>query len=174
MPLGDTTSFADHTDPVQLKEIMRPAQVASDWITAIDAGGVDDDDNAAADISNPEGQIITGTRKWISVKGRGTTLLLRFLYDDGLTGITDPVLQVFGRLKDTEKAMRLTNKNKAVDITMATAANDTTDGTMKYTTVDNDTQAIDLKGCDEILIGVKTKLAGTGTTSNALVEAKVI
>ena len=56
-----------------------------------------------------------------------------------------------------------------------TGADDTTDETETYLyTIPSYADAFDCLGCEEIVIGVQTALAGTGTTSTAILQAKFI
>lgn len=154
-----------------VKEIVAPCSLTQNWTTAISAGGPAVQDSAS--ITNPTTQITADTRVLLRRGGVGTSLILRLAYDDGLTSITNPVVKVFGRTgNDVWQALR--NKSGSLTTTLTTAATDTTDGTLLYTNPAFDTEAIDCLGCDEILVGVETALAGTGTTSNAVIQAKII
>jgi hypothetical protein len=156
-------------------ELSRPMAVTNPWVQVIDAGGMDDTDNSGSDITNPDTQIGDTDHHLLKINKRGTFLQLRLAYDDGLTGITHPVVQAFGRNSDAEQWQRLQTLGDAVDVTVTTnEAADVTDGTLKYTTPDPVHQTIDLDATDEVLIGVKTALAGTGDATTAVLQAKLI
>jgi hypothetical protein len=52
--------------------------------------------------------------------------------------------------------MVLPNKAGDIDITISDSSTDTTDGTTTLTTVDPDAHVVDLLGCNQIIVGVKT------------------
>lgn len=163
--------------PNQSYDSVCPISVTAPWQNVIDAGGMDDQD--AATITNPTTQITASTRHIYQRKGAGTNLILRLVYDDALTAITDPVVKVFGRANGSEVWQLLKNGASGITTTITTQASDdgatdVTDGTYLYTTPDFATQAIDCLGCDEILVGVQTILAGTGTVTTAYLQAKII
>lgn len=150
-----------------------PASLTAQWVTIIDAGGADDQD--AATITNPTTQIVLSTRHILLRGNQGTILLLRLVYDDGLTSITNPVVKVFGRSLSTEIWQLLKTKAAALTGTLTTATStDVTDATNNYTTPDYDTQSWDCLGCAEILVGIQTALAATGTVTTAYIQAKII
>jgi hypothetical protein len=127
----------------------------------------------AATITNPTTQITRAGTNLLTVQGRGTFLIVRLAYDDGLTSITNPTVKVFGRGNSGEPWRILRTRGGALSAQLLTAATDATDGTLDYTTPDLTTNVWDLQGCDQILIGVEVALAGTGTVSNSRIEALV-
>lgn len=146
--------------------------MTSGWVTVISAGGPATQD--AATITNPDTQITTSTRSIFRRRGAGTILLLRLGYDDGLTSITNPIVKVFGRT-DLNTWMVLKDVAGNLTVTLTTAAStDVADGTLLYTAADVASTSIDCLGCEEILIGVQTALAGTGTVSNSIIQVKVL
>jgi len=156
-------------------ELSRPAAITQKWQNAITAPGIASSDNSGNDITDPDDQIDGLTRHILKVAKRGTFLQVRLLYDDGLTSITDPVIQIFGRYDDTDQWQRLRNLSNSVDVTLTTATSlDVTDGTLKYTDPAFDAHTVDLNATDELLIGVKTALTGTGTVNTAILQAKLI
>lgn len=157
--------------PDNLYGAVAPCSISGPWITVIDAGGMDDQD--AATITNPDTQIILSTRHEIIRGLVGTLLLLRLVYDDGLTLITNPVVKVFGRTGSQAWQLLKTGAG-ALTATLTTAATDTTDGTYLYTTPELNSQTWDCLGCERLLVGIETALAGTGTVTNAYLEAKII
>ena len=157
-------------------ELSRPTAIAHEWKDAIGAGGIASTDNGGSDITNPTSQIDGLTKHLLKINKRGTFLQVRLVYDDGLTSITDPVVQIFGRYSDEQMWQRLRTLSNLHDVTLVTdqTTADVTDGTDKFTDPLFDAQTIDLNATDEILIGVKTALAGTGTVSTAVLQAKLI
>ncbi|TXH58991.1 MAG: hypothetical protein E6Q97_00850 [Desulfurellales bacterium] len=148
-----------------------PVGGQSNWQTLIAAGEVATLD--AATLTNPDTQIAS-TRAPIKLLGGGTNLLVRLKYDVGFALTTNPVIKVFGRT-GTDGWMPLVNQAALTLTTLVIdTTNDTSDGTFKYTTVYVSLQAMDLLGCQEIVGGVTTALSGVGTTSNAVVQFKVI
>lgn len=145
----------------------------SSWEIAISAGGIATQD--AATITNPSSEIAS-TAIILKRGGKGTLLVVRLQYDDGLTSITDPVIKAFGRTgSDVWEPLKTRASTPAVTFTVATGADDTTDETETYLyTIPSYADAFDCLGCEEIVIGVQTALAGTGTTSTAILQAKFI
>ncbi len=120
----------------------------------------------AATITNPTTQITDASRQILKrgpqtdgtyASNEGSLLIVRLGYDDGLLGITDPVIKVFGRKDSTEARTLLRTKTGALNATLTTAPTDVTDGTLNYTTPDLDRLGWDVQGCREILIGIETK-----------------
>ena len=155
-------------------EISRPMMAAFEWQIAIEAGGLTSTDNSGSNITNPDTQLVTGTRNVLKINKRGTFMQFRVSYDDGLSSITDMVIQVFGRFDKDEPWQRLKNLNDSVDVTVVTASADVEDGTLKYTDPDAQDQTVDLNATDEVIVRVKTALAATGDPSTAVLHAKVI
>lgn len=156
-------------------EVVCPVQIPNQWVDAIDAGGVDAAD--ATPIVNPDTQIVASDHHILNVGLAGTTLRLRVAYDRAATAITvQPIAQVFGRTPGGQWE-KLVNKNGANQITLtATIATDVDDGTaLKYTDVDLNAHAVDLDGCEEVLVGMHTALAHTtGSAANAKLQCKII
>lgn len=164
----------------QYPVMTRPVSVLSNWVTAIDVGGMTVTDNSTATVVNP-GAVSASTRHLINVKesARGapgsicTSALFRMSYASGLTGITSPVIQVFG--KDLNGVwMALPNRNGDFTFALSAATGDVDDTTDKKTQVSVLTTTVDLLGCAEFLTTIKTALAGTGTTSTAYAQCKLI
>lgn len=169
MALG--TSISADSQPRHAGSVC-PVSLTAPWVTVIDAGGPAVQD--AATIQNPDVSITAATRHIFNRGGWGTNILVRLGYDDGLTTITNPVIKVFGKTGSGAWQI-LPNKAGSATITLTTAAaTDVTDGTLLYTSVDMDDQQIDSQGCEQILIGVQTALAGTGVVSNSVIQVKLI
>lgn len=174
-----TVRQIDQVLGAQEKATVRPAQFAATWMTAIVAGGMD-----GTHTLQPDTITLTDVNM-IDVGGHGTIAKLRFAYDQTCTASTaDPVIQVFGRCggdntdntdSSAESWMALKNNANAQDITMVTApTTDTNDGTYKRTVVDNDDHLVDLKGCSQIMVLVKTAWNGTnGNNALAFLEVGI-
>jgi len=157
--------------------IFAPVSLISPWFNVINAGGMIVLDNA--NITNPETQIVSATRLHFlrNAHGVGTSMLLRMMYDAGLTAITNPVVKVFGRYNNTETWQLLQNKANATTGIITTSASEdvyNTGNTFRFTTPNYISQGWDLLGCNEIVVGLQVILAGTGTVNNATLQAKVI
>jgi len=151
-------------------EIVRPASVFGQWRNVLDAGGPAVQD--AVSITNPTTQIIGATTHIISMDNGATFIALRLGYDDGLTGITDPVVKVFGRTK-TDAWQVLKTRAGTLTATLTTAATDAADGTLFYTTPDIESHVWDCFGCEELIVGIETALAGVGTVANSIIQGKL-
>lgn len=171
MALGDSIEVVG--SPTRGFEAVTLYSMTSAWQTIIDAGGPAVQD--AATITNPTTQIVASTAHLFQRRAKGTNLILRLGYDDALTSITDPIVKVFGRTGSTDVWQILKTKSGSITCTLSTApTTDTTDGTLRYTTPDSSTTTFDCFGTEEILVGIQTALAGTGTTNNSIIQAKFI
>lgn len=156
-------------------ELSRPIAIINQWVDVIDAGGIRTADNGGSDITNPDDQIDGLTKHIAKINKRGTFLQVRLKYDDGLTGITNPVIQIFGRYNSDDQWQRLRNLSDSIDITLTTNLTvDVTDGTFLYTDPLFNAQTVDLNATDEFLVGVKTNLIAGGDASTAILQAKLI
>ncbi len=145
------------------------------WATVVGTGIITTQD--AATVTNPAALLTANSaRLFKRPNGRGTTLLLALGYDDELSGLTDPVIVVFGRRNSSDRWMVLPtiSGSRTMTLTSAAATTDETDGTLKYTQADPSARAVDVLGCDEFIIAVQTALDGTGTKTNAIVQGKFI
>mgnify|MGYP003153645237 FL=1 len=172
MALGTTVTYK--TTGTNVGNISQPVQLNSFWMTACDNSEQQD---SSGTITNPLSHITDSDKRIISVP-HGTNLVVCHRYTDGATVSTAPVVQVFGRTvsplreqgaSDTTSSnsvggfMRLVNKAGQVDIPLSDSTTDLDDGTFEYTTVDPDAHVVDLMGCNQVLIGIKTAAAyGTG------------
>ncbi len=156
-------------------EVSRPVGISFEWKIAIQAGGMAVNDNSGSDITNPDTQINGTTRNTLKINKLGSFLEFRLVYDDGLSSITDAVIQVFGRFSDSEQWQRLKTiaSTPAVNITLTTTSSDVTDATNDFTDPGFG-QTVDLNATDEVTVRVLTALMGTGTTSTAFLQAKLI
>lgn len=159
-------------------QLVAPSAILGKWATVVAAGEVDDQDNGT--ITNPATQIATIDDRIFPKGAIGTLLALCLGYDDGLTGITDPVVKLFGRYDEDERWELVPNLEGAVAATLVTAATDLTDGTLKYTTVkskDSSTpgnvSVFDVGAFSHLAVGIETALAGTGDKTNAIIQARL-
>lgn len=153
--------------------ISTPVSATSEWIAAVTAGGATVQD--AATITAPATEITAATRRVVQRQtSSGTAVLVRLTYDTGLTSVTSPVVRLYGRTNGGAW-QALTSKAGSTSATLTVATTtDTGDGTYKYTTVDLSAHWFDCQGYDEILVGIQTALAGTGTTTNATIDLKAL
>lgn len=149
-----------------------PVGLVSQWRTVITAGGPAVQD--AATITNPTTQITSLTRLPLIVAGAGTHALVRLGYDDGLTLITNPVIKVFGKTASDVWQPLITQAGTMSIAVPTVPATDVADGTLLYTAPSFDLLSFDLLGCNEILVGIETALAGTGVVTNSILQVKII
>ena len=150
------------------------AALAAPWTTVIDAGGVDGAD--ASPITDPDTDI-TASDHHIFVRdmNRGMFVTARMVYDDGISGVTNPIIKLFGRHDSNDMWQILENLNGDIAVTIAVdLTNDVSDGTLNFTHPDGSTHVWDCFGCNEFLFGVETKLSATGIVTTAYLEVKVI
>jgi len=153
-----------------------PGSLTAPWLDVILAGGLTTQDGAT--ITNPETGInasATVTKLVIPANGAGTNLILRMKYDSTLTAITSPIVKVFGRTGSDAWQLLYSRAGNLVETITADTTNDARDGTFNYTTPAFGTHAWDRLGCDELIVGVQTILAGsTGSVATATLQAKII
>lgn len=170
MALGSNVLVA--ASPTRGFDVVAPVSMTAGWVTIIDAGGMTVQD--AATITNPTTQITSSTRHILRREAKGTHLLLRMQFDDGLTSITDPVVKVFGRTGNQDWEIIKTAVITPADTATITTTSYSENGTDKFTTPDTSSQVWDCLGCAEVIVGIQTVLAGTGTASTAKLWAKFI
>jgi len=103
----------------------------------------------------------------------GTTILIRLKYDDGVTGVTDPIIQVLGIDALGNFHWLINNTSASKTATLATAVDeDVLDGTYQYTEVGGD-QIFDLQGCSQCIIFSQTAFAGTGDVTTSAYQYKI-
>lgn len=179
MALGTTVTYK--TTGTRPGDISQPVQLQTFWMIACDDATTQDNSGT---ITNPLSHITDTDKRLISVPF-GTNLVVCHRYTDGSTVSTAPVIQVFGRTVsplreqgagDTTTSnsvgefMRLVNKAGDVDITLSDSATDLDDGTFEYTTVDPDAHVIDMMGCNQVLIGIKTAAAYSAGSGDILIK----
>tara|TARA_S200002703_G_scaffold21909_1_gene18566 strand:- start:2625 stop:3158 length:534 start_codon:yes stop_codon:yes gene_type:complete len=153
------------------EDVSKPVQIHSFWAKVHDNSKVADDST----LNDPEDNITANAR--LLFCPLGTSLVLCHGYTGSVNSVsTQPVVKVFGRtVSDASETtltaldgvrgqwMVLPNKAGSIDITISDSATDTTDGTTTLTTVDPDAHVVDLMGCNQILVGIKTASAGSTT-----------
>ena len=176
MPLGDNvgSTIAMLTDAPSMGVVT--SEYKNPWTTIIDNGGLETQDAVA--VINPNLEINNSTTHIFDTGGRGTVLHLRMKYDDGLATITDPVIQVFGRIPGDEWQY-LFNKNSTPTLlsNIVTSTSDLTDATDDYTRaggIDGEV-SFNLEGCTQVIVGVTTVLAAvSGDPTLSTLEARTL
>lgn len=146
------------------------AYLVSNWITAVSAGGPASLDSAT--ITNPDTQIVNTTTivldrsGWIGNAGE---------FRIGYTGTptADCVIEWYGKT-GTGDWQRLVNVNGDTAATLTTSSTtDTTNGTMKFSHVDPVLHKVPFRGCDKIMVGIKTAFAGS-VTNTAIIQVRPV
>ena len=154
------------------EDISKPVQIHSFWTKVHEDSKTADDST----LNDPE-EHITSDKSLLLFAPVGTSLVLCHGYTGSVGSVsTQPVVKVFGRtVADASETtmtasdgvrgqwMVLPNKAGDVDITISDSTADTTDGTTNLTTVDQDAHVVDLLGCNQIIVGIKTASAGNST-----------
>lgn len=147
--------------------LVRPVQLIADWVTVIAAGAVNEADESGTP-RTPEDSASTPQKFAFEFDGACTLLAVRMGYDDGDTPNADPVVQLFGRVKNSSNNgswMRLYNRadTPATSITLVTAeTTDYHDLTYFYTEVNPKTHVVDTMGCDEFIVLIETAYTVSG------------
>ena len=153
-------------------QVTKPTQIHSFWTKMHEDSKTGD----YSTLNDPEDDIGSTASRILSAPV-GTHLVLCHGYTGSVNSVsTQPVVKVFGRtvVDQTDRTMTasdgvrgqwmvLPNKAGNIDITISDSATDTTDGTTTLTTVDPDAHVVDLLGCNQILVGIKTASAGSTT-----------
>lgn len=110
---------------------------------------------------------------------RGTLMVIQAVYDASASGtLTSGVFEVWGRYSGSDEAgfIRLQNKAGKPSATMSLSlSGDATDGTYRYSQIDNDDHIFDGLGCDEFVVGCTTRpSAGTVQFATYSIRAKLI
>jgi hypothetical protein len=84
-------------------------------------------------------------------------------------------VKVFGRTGSDAWQLLYSKGGNLVETLTVDTTNDARDGTFNYTTPSFSTHAWDRLGCEELIVGIQTALAGsTGSVATATVQAKFI
>jgi hypothetical protein len=102
--------------------------------------------------------------------------MLRVKYDDGISGVTNAVIQAFGGsgtitalgVADIYEPLFDSSGNHKITMTTDTT-NDISDGTFNWT----DPVELDFNGCGMVLVGISIAFSGTGVYTTATLEAKI-
>ena len=142
-----------------------PVSIISDWVECCTAP--ETADNAGSTVIAPLG-ITRSTQNRVTNVGRGTTLQIRLKYDDGVSGVTSPVVQPFG-FDGNNSPQRLVNSAGTHELTLTIdTTNDVTDGTYKFT----QPVEVDMDANRDMLVAVKTAFAATGTVNNSAIQIR--
>lgn len=103
----------------------------------------------------------------------GTNLIFRLKYNASLTGVTNPIIKVYGVDRNGKfHFLKNLSGSQTMTVTVATST-DITDGTWKYTNVVAD-NIVDTQGSTYFMVVVSTALDGTGTKTTARLEYKIL
>lgn len=169
------------TDNLEASRVVAPVSLSSEWITAIEAGGMVVQDNATP--TNPLTQITSGTRNFLKKGAVGTLIVASMAYSSGITLSVSPIVKMFGRYRYPGNIGRvgrwMTLPNIAstpaitTTITVATSTDDN-DGAFGYTLVTTAT-TWDSLGTNEYIFAVSTIFAvSVGSAATAFLQAKII
>lgn len=171
--------------PGQLPE----SGLTSNWVALCTAP--ETADNSGSSIVNPS-LITRSDQNILDSWGFGMSLEVRLKYDDGVTSVTSPVIQVFGadvssqaetisgepnvRTKSAMNAtvgtwQKLVDSNDDHELTLTVAtSSDVTDGTYNYTKP----VRVGKAGCRSFLVAVKTAFAATGTVDTSEIQVRLV
>jgi hypothetical protein len=166
MALGTTISMPRSANG----QVVAPTGRKTVWTTVIAAGGPAIQDNAT--LTTPDTQITNATTSIFEVE-LGTQLAIRLGYNSSLSSITSPVIRVYGRTNIAEGWHILATNLGSLTLTLTTAATDPITSGFRYTSTKRE-DWIDCVDCRQILIGIQTALAGTGTVNTSIIQVKAI
>jgi hypothetical protein len=151
------------------RRFVLPVSIVSDWVDlCTDPATIDNESGVMTSgvVTNP-GAITRTAQNWLDLAGVGTLVQVRLKYPTASSGVSGPVVQVFGRDRQ-KRAQRLVDGLGGHQITLAVdTANDIRDGQFSYTQPTD----FDAQGCAEVLAAVRTALSGTGI-SGATIQAR--
>lgn len=142
-----------------------PVSIITDWATVCDAPTTSD--NSGSTVVNPGG-ISRSNQNWLQMAGVGTTVQFRLRYPTAGTVSTQVVVQPFGRDSAAVPERLVDTSGTHVFTLTVDTTNDARDGTYSYT----QPYEVDANANKEVLIAVKTALAGTSLT-NAVIQARL-
>jgi len=151
-----------------------PARVECPWTDVVTAP--ETADNGGSAITDPTAEITNATSFIFTPNiDAGSLFAVRLKYDDGLSSITDAVINVFGRFDSDDDWQRLESLAGIENCTLTTdLTNDVSDGTFNFTSVDQTDNVFHTQGCREFLIGIKTAFDGTGTKNTSTIQVRFI
>jgi hypothetical protein len=170
MPVNAISPLVTKTTRVEAP-FVTPVDTPCDWIDLTDPVGFDGASNNAT--INASTHFRT-TLKWLDITGFGGLLDVRLKYPTGASGITDPIVQVFGQ-DSAGNLQRLYTSSLSLDwdpavgaghektLTTATST-DFSNGTWKTTTP----ITFDCSGNRFVAVAVKRIIAGTGITGASI------
>jgi hypothetical protein len=142
-----------------------PVSEQSDWSQVCDAPATAD--NAGSTVTNPGG-ITRAEQHWLPTAGRGTQVAICLKYPAGASISTQVVVQPFGR-DSAGIPQALLDAAGGNALTLTASATDATDGTWKYTAP----VYVDALGSKDVLVAVKTALAGSTITGAVILARNV-
>jgi len=141
-----------------------PISLTSEWLDIHTAPNVVDDATLTAIAE------LDTTSIPLNVGGKGTKVMLRLKYDDGVSSLSaSPIIKVF--LKD-ENGLYHFAKDASGSLLLTITPNFTTDfenGTFGY----SDFVEVDMDASIQLVVGVQTAFAATGTVTTSTIQAKV-
>lgn len=174
-----TTSNTRVAVPIQSQGVaaFMPVEPHTSPFTMIAAGGADDQDNSGT-YTNPESHT-SGSGRQIAkfTPNMSKYVMFRLKRDDGDTVTGTPVGRPMGRRLVPQGTSpetyavgpweRLRKSDGSTSHTFTTSSDDAADGTWQYT---DWSPLFDRNGCDEIIIGLTTAYAATGSSALATIE----
>lgn len=156
--------------PIHKPGATLPISIGSDWQAVNTAPTTTD--NSTNTVVNPGGITRAEITK-LHVGGYGTTAQVRLRYDNSPTPTVSPVVQCFGQ-DGAGNWQRLVNINGTHEVTLTIdETNNVNNGTYGWTDAEATFAEFDLKGCQFLLVAVKTAFAAT-TTTNGRIEARIL
>lgn len=140
---------------------VRPVSNVTNWGVACSAPKTAD--NSGNAIVNPS-LITRAEQHWVKLGQRGTTLQVRLKYETAGSISTQVVVQIFGRDGNLITERLLDSSGTHPLSLTADTSNDARDATYSYT----QPVEVDCNGNSEVLVAIKTALAGTGLDAPAI------
>lgn len=159
MPADNVPDVTAQSGAVDAK-LTIPVSLATDWVSLRDTPATAD--NGGSAVTNP-GNVLDTVSPRLGMDRAGTTVQIRLQYPAGASISTAPVVQLFG-IDRNGVPQRLTDADGNHELTLSAASSDPTDGTSKWT----EAKEVDAQANFQVMVAVKTALAGTGISGAKL------
>ncbi len=154
-----------------------PVSIMSFYVEAIEATGLSTADSTPSVFASVADSRILERGK----RDSGTSLVVSIKYNDDVTAVSQqPKIGVFGwtvnqdgTIEDGPRLLVSRNGNVFEEVTM-NADDDASDGGFKYSSPNLEEQCWDTAACNRFKFVCETEATGTGTFTDATLEAKIL
>lgn len=169
-----STSWSSSTSGSYTSSLSAAWQVGVDSTDSTTTSGSGPEVADTSGFTNPDTQLASETHielKRASLMGQYIMACVQ--YDDGLTTVTSPVVELWGRNNSSDPWMRMKTLGGASTSTLTmNPTTDSTNGTDKFSDVNYTSNVWDTAGNEFFKFGIVTALDGTGTKTTCKILVK--